>query len=64
MAQRKRCEVNHLVIAWALKQKSMSFALVGAKNPLQISESLLGHTIELTELESLEIDRAIRENRS
>ncbi len=63
LAKRKQCEVNHLVIAWALKQKSMSVALIGAKNPQQISESLLGNSIELTESESVEIDQAIQANR-
>lgn len=63
MAKLKNCTVSQIVLAWTLSQPQMDVALVGAKTPVQISETAGASRVELNADELDLIDRAIEANR-
>jgi aryl-alcohol dehydrogenase-like predicted oxidoreductase len=62
IAQSKNCTVSQVVMAWTLLQPQMDVALVGAKTPMQISETAGFTRVELSTEEIARIDDGIKAN--
>ena len=62
IALSKNCTVSQVVMAWTLLQPQMDVALVGAKTPMQISETAGFTRVELGTEEIARIDDGIKAN--
>lgn len=60
LAEKYKCPVSYIAIAWALQQPGIVSVLVGAKNEEQAISNAAASNIRLTEGEVQEIDQYIR----
>ena len=62
IAGRNRKSLAQLAIAWVLRRKEVTAAIVGAKSPAQIQETAKTGDWELSATDAAEIDRYLQEN--
>jgi aryl-alcohol dehydrogenase-like predicted oxidoreductase len=62
IAKKNEKSLAQLVIAWVLRRKEVTAAIVGAKSPAQIQETALAGDWELPAIDAEEIEQYLQEN--
>jgi aryl-alcohol dehydrogenase-like predicted oxidoreductase len=60
IADRYRITVGQLAIAWVLRHRSVTSAIVGARTSVQVKENAKGAAIEITPTDLVEIERLLQ----